>query len=222
MANAEPLPWWTYPSIEFISHILNKTHVVFEYGCGNSTLWASQYVQRIISVDHNSQWIDKISSRLASPHTVIKKGRAQIQKPAYSNIHEIYFSQNPRESFDYDEEKITRRGLNDREFIEYVEEISRHQILFDCIIIDGMARRLCAYYAPEYLKKDGFIIFDNSNRSDYMEGYKYLLSLGFYHVPFWGLVPGAEFPSCTSIFAKSHNIFKGVSMHSSIFDIPEY
>jgi hypothetical protein len=37
--NDDPIPWFTYPSIRFIEKRINKDMVVFEYGCGNSTLW---------------------------------------------------------------------------------------------------------------------------------------------------------------------------------------
>ena len=117
---------------------------------------------------------------------------------------------------------MTRRGLNDKDFIDYADAINQVGGKFDCIVIDGMARRLCAYFALENLSDDGFIVFDNSNRSDYMEGYQFLVESGFYQFRFSGPVAGAPFPSCTSIFIKSLNSFPKVVFEPSMFNIPEY
>jgi hypothetical protein len=38
-ANGNPIPWITYPAIEFLVKRINNQLSVFEYGCGNSTLW---------------------------------------------------------------------------------------------------------------------------------------------------------------------------------------
>ena len=34
-----PIPWYTYPAIDFLVQIDFSDKTVFEYGCGNSTLW---------------------------------------------------------------------------------------------------------------------------------------------------------------------------------------
>ena len=131
-------------------------------------------------------------------------------------ISETYFNRWHKTDFGYDDEKVTRRGLNDKDFIDYADAINQVGGKFDCIVIDGMARRLCAYFALENLSDDGFIVFDNSNRSDYMEGYQFLVESGFYQFRFSGPVAGAPFPSCTSIFIKSLNSFPKVSLVSIV------
>ena len=49
------------------------------------------------------------------------------------------------------------------------------------IVIDGMARRLCPYFAVKKMSETGILTFNNSNSSDYLEGYKFLVDQGFYH-----------------------------------------
>ena len=56
----QPIPWCTYPFIKFIEPRLNSSFRVFEYGCGNSTLWYAQRVKEIVAVEHDAQWLDRI------------------------------------------------------------------------------------------------------------------------------------------------------------------
>lgn len=61
-----PLPWVTYPLIQFIGERLNNTLDVFEFGAGNSTLYYSGKVGTVTSVDHDKFWYDKIKSTMPS------------------------------------------------------------------------------------------------------------------------------------------------------------
>lgn len=62
--NGNPIPWFTYPIISFLEYRLNKKMNLFEYGCGNSTLFFAQRVKSIISVEHNNQWYNQIKTTL--------------------------------------------------------------------------------------------------------------------------------------------------------------
>lgn len=62
--NSRPIPWCTYPFVEFIGPRLNKYMVVFEYGSGNSTMWYAQKVLKIIAVEHNKDWSEQIARKL--------------------------------------------------------------------------------------------------------------------------------------------------------------
>ncbi len=66
-----PIPWFTYPSIEFISERLNKNLFVFEFGSGNSTLFFSERVRQVTAVEHNSDWFDKISKKVSTNSSII-------------------------------------------------------------------------------------------------------------------------------------------------------
>lgn len=60
----KPLPWVTYPFIDFISSRLNKTLDVFEYGSGNSTLFYSQHVNHVYALENDKSWYSKIEESL--------------------------------------------------------------------------------------------------------------------------------------------------------------
>jgi hypothetical protein len=63
-ARGDPLPWITYPAIDFLSQFDFSDASVFEWGSGFSTLWWSQRCRRIASVESNQNWIPYISRLL--------------------------------------------------------------------------------------------------------------------------------------------------------------
>ena len=69
--SGRPIPWLTYPFIKFIESRLTQDLRVFEYGCGNSTIWFSRRVAEIISVEHDSLWAQQISPQLPSNSKII-------------------------------------------------------------------------------------------------------------------------------------------------------
>lgn len=62
----EAIPWLTYPFLDFIEQRLQKEMELFEYGCGNSTLWFSQRVKKVYSVEHNKDWYNIVRKKI--PH----------------------------------------------------------------------------------------------------------------------------------------------------------
>ncbi|MGA7838412.1 MAG: hypothetical protein WB996_10625 [Ignavibacteriaceae bacterium] len=58
--NNNPVPWVTYPFIDFISTRLKNNFTVFEYGSGSSTLFYSKRVKELTAVEHDKEWFNKI------------------------------------------------------------------------------------------------------------------------------------------------------------------
>jgi len=63
-ASNNPLPWVTYPFIEFITQRLNNTMDVFEFGSGNSTLYYAGKAANVYSVESDRLWYDKIKNTM--------------------------------------------------------------------------------------------------------------------------------------------------------------
>ena len=59
-ADGNPLPWYTYPAIHFMKDRLSNGMAVFEYGCGFSTLWWAKRVARVVSVEHDENWYNRV------------------------------------------------------------------------------------------------------------------------------------------------------------------
>jgi hypothetical protein len=71
--SGKPLPWVTYSFIDFISGRINKTMNLFEYGSGYSTLFYSSFVNKVISVEHELEWYNKIKETMPKNVTLILK-----------------------------------------------------------------------------------------------------------------------------------------------------
>lgn len=59
-----PLPWITYPAIHFLQDRLFNSLTLFEYGSGNSTLYFSDKVKHVTSVEHDYLWYEKVKKSL--------------------------------------------------------------------------------------------------------------------------------------------------------------
>src|ERR1017187_8783871 len=75
-ASGSPLPWMTYPAIEFIRKRVKPDMSVFEYGSGGSTIWWANQVREVISVEHDRAWFEKVAKR-SEEHT------SELQSPMY-------------------------------------------------------------------------------------------------------------------------------------------
>ncbi|CAN5336952.1 hypothetical protein BH11BAC5_BH11BAC5_30010 [soil metagenome] len=60
----EPIPWFTYPSIEFLNQLDLKESVILEWGIGNSTLYFAKRCKEILSIEHNQEWFNLITPQL--------------------------------------------------------------------------------------------------------------------------------------------------------------
>jgi hypothetical protein len=58
----KPLPWYTYPAIEFLQQLDFSGKTVFEYGSGMSTLFWAVRAARVVSVEDDEQWFRKVES----------------------------------------------------------------------------------------------------------------------------------------------------------------
>lgn len=67
-AAGNPLPWITYPAIDFLARRIRPEMTVFEYGSGGSTLWWASKVRKVVSCEHDARWHQKI--RMTCPDNV--------------------------------------------------------------------------------------------------------------------------------------------------------
>ncbi|WP_421900083.1 glycosyltransferase family protein [Maridesulfovibrio sp.] len=79
-------------------------------------------------------------------------------------------------------------------------------IKFDIIVIDGRDRVNCAYNSLSSLSPSGVIVFDNTDRLEYMPGRQFLKDAGFKELRLTGLASMVlNVGSCTSIFYRDDN-----------------
>ncbi|WP_254563464.1 class I SAM-dependent methyltransferase [Oscillatoria sp. HE19RPO] len=88
---------------------------------------------------------------------------------------------------------------------EYCEKIIKYSGKLDLVVIDGRDRVNCARNSLKALKNEGVIIWDNSDRDQYNEGYSLLLRNGYKRLDFTGMGPINVQSWCTSLFYRKLN-----------------
>lgn len=160
-----PIPWFTYPAIEILSHRLNQKISVFEFGSGNSTLFFAGRVRQVVSVEHNKDWYDKISK----------------QAPVNSRI--VYVKAD--QSNEYTD---TLKRSNQKFDIIIVDGIYRNECLIESIsyLTDGGVIILDDSERLEYTMGVERIIKQNFKRLDFWgisPGYLYRKSTTIFYRP---------------------------------------
>jgi hypothetical protein len=61
-AQGAPIPWLTYPAIDFLDAVVRKEWLVCEFGAGNSTLWWAQRVAQVHSIEADGPWFSAMQA----------------------------------------------------------------------------------------------------------------------------------------------------------------
>lgn len=69
--NGKPIPWYTYPAIEYLNGIDFSDKNIFEFGCGNSSLYWAEKAKHVVSVEHDREWYEKISKSKMDNQNII-------------------------------------------------------------------------------------------------------------------------------------------------------
>lgn len=132
-------PWITPKSLEYVKSIIRPDWKVFEWGSGGSTAFWSRNCAKVISVEHNTEWIVRTSDimvRLDCPQNWVL---------LYVHGKDIY---------------------HNTAFVGYSEAIDDYpDEYFDLVFVDGEAssRGWCLKNAMSKLKPGGIMLVDNSN-----------------------------------------------------------
>jgi hypothetical protein len=178
------VPWWTYAAIAEIDAYIQKLGykpTVFEYGSGASTVWLAKRCQKVISIEHDKNWYESLKSKIANLHNV----ELVLTQPDSINIDKKYQSQKAK----------------NQNFKSYVTKITELNQTFDIIIIDGRSRAACLEACLPFLKVNGIIILDNSNRKRYQNAIE---NAPLVLRRFYGRVPGSPFKSETAILKRKN------------------
>lgn len=62
-AAGTPVPWYTYPAIEYLSRLDMSDKSVFEWGAGNSSLFWARRAREVVSIEHNRSWFEIVEKR---------------------------------------------------------------------------------------------------------------------------------------------------------------
>lgn len=199
-------PWFTYPAIRMLKQVVSSDSKIFEYGSGFSSLYFKSVAAELVSVEHNSKWGEILRKSNPALDIRIHPMETGVENLANREI-QSYLDFNFEEPIGNSQTENLHHGLINRSFSNYALEITKTPPgYFDIIVVDGMARQLCAFIASIYVAQDGFIILDNSDRWQYNAIQKFLIDQGFGRVDFWGPGPINTFGWCTSFFSRNFAI----------------
>jgi predicted O-methyltransferase YrrM len=57
-------PWLTKEAILLLERLLKPDDIGLEFGSGRSTIWFAERVQKLISIEHDIYWFEKINKKL--------------------------------------------------------------------------------------------------------------------------------------------------------------
>lgn len=60
----QPIPWYSYPMVEYLKQLDFSQKTVFEYGSGNSTLFWADRCKRVVAIEDDKAWYDQIKPKL--------------------------------------------------------------------------------------------------------------------------------------------------------------
>lgn len=197
-------PWYTFPAISYLKDIIKKEFKILEYGSGFSTLYFKQQVSHLVTVEHDQEWVDKLLEKDKNLDIHLVRANAGIHPEAKDLIDNFMrtFEQVKSENQDHD----IFHGLSNFEYAGYASRIYQaSKNFYDIVVIDGMARALCAVMAVESgrLKDKGIIILDNSDRWQYNPIQKYMYEKGYGRIDFWGPGWNNYQAWCTSFYSKA-------------------
>lgn len=192
------IPWLVFGSIDFLNDWLTKNMKVFEYGSGGSTLYFSNHVDSVYSVEHDPEWFT-ITRKAIAENSLQNVNYKLIEPQAYANYN--------KDNYLIIKECISSRAeFVGRDFKEYVNEIENFKdSFFDLVIVDGRARQSCIAKAIQKIRKGGLLLLDNAEREFYLTPNKEMLDVTKWerkdfvgHFPF----APASILNKTSIFKK--------------------
>ncbi len=79
--NGNPVPWITLPAIDFLNDKVPQGLFVFEYGSGYGTLWWAKRARKVIAVEHEDIWYEKMKPMFPNNVHILRRKK---EEPSYA------------------------------------------------------------------------------------------------------------------------------------------
>jgi precorrin-6B methylase 2 len=139
--DGNPLPWISIPTIELLKEKDLSQLFVFEYGAGNSTIWFSKRVKKVVSIEHDKEWFAFVQKMIDA-----KNSKVYFKELSYGGDY-------ARSILDYNEVDIALVDGRDR---VNCAKNSVTQLSSKGVIILDDAQRENYQEAIEYIQSKGF------------------------------------------------------------------
>lgn len=190
----DEVPWITFSAIKFLEQTLTKEMVVYEFGSGGSTLFLAKKVKQVYSVEHDPKWLQTVS--VAIKNKGYSNWSGQFIEPVYRSE---YLGRSPSDPDAYVSGSPDFKGYSFRGYVESIDDFSDRY--FDLVLIDGRARPSCFKHAVPKVRAGGGIMWDNTDRSYYLEDIQNLQGK-LLRVDFSGPGPYVAFFTRTSVWIR--------------------
>jgi hypothetical protein len=171
------LPWMTFNAIFFLNNILKGNEIVFETGCGGSTIFYLERVRSLLSIEHESSWSDKLKR---------DKRISKYSKKWECAHRDLHLDKSNNE--------------DDSPYLQRLRELPDNS--FHLGSIDGRLRSQSLIISTKKIMSGGHLLLDNSDRVEYYEGINYIEKLGWKKKDFSGLVYDYDWESSTTVWQK--------------------
>lgn len=71
--NGEPIPWYTYPAIEYLNSFDFSECEVFEFGSGNSSHYWAKRCQSVTSVESDAEWAAEVKIQKSPNQSILHR-----------------------------------------------------------------------------------------------------------------------------------------------------
>jgi hypothetical protein len=147
--NEEIKPFWQADEIAFMEDLLKVRYidVLLEYGSGNSTIWFSQFANRVISVEGRAEWYQKVKKMIMVAK--VKNVELFIVPPESTHDEANYLQRNRGRTIDYGYPK---------DFTTYIHFINRfEENSLDVLFVDGYVRSEIIKHGMNKVREGGLI-----------------------------------------------------------------
>lgn len=143
-------PFWQADEIDFTRDLLKVRHidVLLEYGSGNSTIWFSQFANRVISVEGRTEWYQKVKKMMMAAK--VKNVELFLIPPEPTHDEANYLQRNRGCTVDYGYPK---------DFTTYIHFIDRFEDgSLDVLFVDGYVRSEIIKLGINKVREGGLIL----------------------------------------------------------------
>jgi hypothetical protein len=139
------IPFMTPEEIVDLVTYINRDSVILEIGGGDSTVFLSRLVKKIVTLEHNLEWAEKIRENTKGYESTVF-----VVEPNWPQPHPFH----PAEEGQFEKYLNFLKTLNDDQF--------------DVVLVDGRDRVKCASASVSKLKSGGtLLVHDFWNRPKY-------------------------------------------------------
>ena len=139
---------------------------VLEWGAGGSTrefLATCPSIRRYVSIEHNRDWHGRVRAAIDDPRLELHLVEPSEPEPLLPSDRRS--TQAERDALQAWRSRAERDPALMRAYIELPRSFEDHE--FDCVLVDGRARSLCAREGFQHLRPGGVLVLHDAQRSEY-------------------------------------------------------